>query len=236
MKILYFETNIRDFLAEKNFWNISKKIIQPYFFLPKQNEHKERIRFGVGKFLNRTGDELRDLFDKLYSIEMRMSLNSYFLSRNSRVPDCLEWEIIKTYDLSSNAGAPTRLNYNYFHCNNSNPLPTNKFTFWIEIIVLLLSILALVINSILLFERLFFYCKKKKQEPNTYIDFKKYMIHWFLIAILGNILNIVGIMFLLVKINQDTITYGHSFLGFGALFTCITVIRNYYYFPKFYVS
>lgn len=166
---------------------------------------------------------------------MKMSLHSYFLSRNSRVPDCLEWEIIKTYDFSSNAGAPTRLDYNYFYCDNYNPFPYNKLSFWVEVITLVLSVVAFFVNSFLLFERILFYCKKKKQNPNLTLDIRKYMVHWFFIAILGNVLNVVGILFLLVKINEDTITYGHSFLGFGAFFTCVAVIRNYYHYPKFYV-
>jgi hypothetical protein len=52
------------------------------------------------QFLNYTGDELRERFDRLHSIVLRLHLSTYFLTAATQVLDCLEWHVRKVYDFS----------------------------------------------------------------------------------------------------------------------------------------
>jgi hypothetical protein len=234
-----YDKSIRRFMQNNSSKFISKDFIDPIFYYKRLDPIVERIdpKYPLGSVLNVSHEDHRDLVDRLISITQEFSFETVFIHPITYELGCVRWKVFKHYDFSMMHGSiPLNFHYTYSHCRHKVDAPFRKITTYLQIGVVIISLISLCFNLFNLSFFIYLFLKKLKEKTTKFKNIGEYLQYWYFVSLFANILNIIGSTILLTAAQTEaTVIVGLLFVGSGAYFTMVSALRNYFHFPRLYV-
>jgi hypothetical protein len=234
-----YDQSTRRFMQKNSSTFISKDFIDPMFYYKRMDPIVERIdpKFPLGTVLNVSHEDQRDLVDRLIGITQEFSFETVFIHPITYELGCVRWKVFKHYDFASRHGSvPLDFYYTYSHCRHKVDSPFRKITTYLQIGVVIISLISLCFNLFNLSFFIYLFLKKLKEKTTKFKKIGDYLQYWYFVSMFANILNIIGSTILLTAAQTEaTVILGLLFVGAGAYFTMVSALRNYFHFPRLYV-